>query len=88
MSYLKVISRKQSNVVGAILPRVGMLTNEGPISKVTKAGTVFVGDQQYRKTEGLSVRHTEALKFGYPHAEGSIRHVSVNIRRGTEVITA
>ena len=84
---LRVLAGQRQEHVGFIEPQAGMLTNEGTIDRVTPKGVV-IGSQRFRKLDGLSVRHTEALRYGYPTAKGSTRLRTRLIRRGGETIPA
>jgi len=94
MTNLQVVaglgSKKQ--FVGSIPATEGILTNLGRITRVTDKGTVFLeGGKNLRRLQAeieLTVRHSEAVSYGYPHANGCFRSVVREIRRAGELIQA
>ncbi len=79
-------------LVGYVQPTAGMLTNKGRISKVTEK-SVFCENSEgdtivIRNLDGVYTRHSEAVRCGYPQAEGSTRLRHRNIRRGERTIVA
>ena len=84
---LNVVAGQKRERVGTIAPEAGMLTSAGVISRVTER-TVFFGDKAVRNLTGVTVRHTEARKYGYPHSKGSTRLKTRHIRRAGETIAA
>lgn len=73
---------KNRLVVGRIRPQAGMLTSAGVVDRVTKNTIAFTNGTRRRNLATVSVRHSEARKYGYPNAEGCtrirVRTVKVN----------
>lgn len=88
MISLKVVAGRGRELVGYVRAAEGMLTSAGIISRVTPSTLRFEDGTSKRVLDGVTVRHTEAQKFGYPHAEGSHRLVVRHIRRGDKLIAA
>lgn len=86
--YLNVVAGQKREVVGTITPRVGMLTSAGTITRITSRTIYFENGSRRRNLERVTVRHTEAQKFGYPFADGCVRVKQHFIRRGTQSIAA
>lgn len=84
---LNVVAGQKRELVGTIAPQVGMLTSAGVISRVTEQ-TVYFGDAARRNLTGITVRHTEARKYGYPNSKGSVRYKVRTIRRAGVAIAA
>jgi hypothetical protein len=82
---IRVLAEQKRDRVGTIRVEVGMLTNRGVVTRVTAGGVVFTqteaGVRRTRDPQKLSVRLTEARKFGYPKAATSRRDKQVMIRR-------
>jgi hypothetical protein len=64
---------RNRRVVGRIRPEPGMLTSAGVVDRVTKNTVFFTDGTARRKFTTVSVRHSEARKFGYPNARGCTR---------------
>ena len=94
MANLYVVAGLGTNkqVVGSIPASDGVLTNRGRVQRVTDKGTVFLENgESYRRLQAesdLTVRHSEAVKHGYPHANGCVRSVVREIRRAGQLIEA
>ncbi len=85
---LKVVAGHERQYVGRIVARAGMLTSNGYVERVT-AKTVYFSDGSGRRNlSGISVRHSEAMKFGYPFSSGCVRLVRRNIRRDGQALVA
>ncbi len=91
---LNVLAGKRREKVGEISPQAGMVTNEGEITSVTEKGTVTITNDQGQvrlrpqSVSRLTITHTSAIKYGYPHTNGSVRHKVQQIRRGSDTINA
>lgn len=63
---LQVLEGRSRKEVGFIQAQVGMLTSKGRITKITPSGTVFCGEDQFRRPwEQLTVTLGEARKRGF-----------------------
>jgi hypothetical protein len=83
---LNVVAGQTRDVVGTIVPQPGMLTSAGVVARVSGSTVYFEGGAYRRSLGGVTVRHTEARKFGYPAAAGSERLKVRYIRRaGTRI---
>jgi hypothetical protein len=89
-SRLSVVAGAGKNrvVVGNIAPQEGMLTSAGVIGRMTAKTLYFADGTRRRNTGGVTVRHSEAMKYGYPHAEGCRRYIARTIRRNGEYVGA
>lgn len=87
MKVIEVRSRRAGGRVGTIVPRIGMQTNLGTITQVTKGGTVYINyGTQVRNLNKLYVTHTEARKHGYPFKEGCAREQVVWCVKGHQSV--
>ena len=63
---------RKRECVGLVTARVGMMTDRGPIARITDGGCVYIGDHRFLKpSKFLNVWHTEARRLGYPNSPGS-----------------
>lgn len=93
---VSVLAGQQREKVGEMPLALKMLTNHGVVTRITPKGTVFVRpeggadneEQQLKGNAKLSVRLTEARKFGYPDAKGCKRLKEVRLRRKDQVIVS
>lgn len=86
-----VLAGQRRERVGAINLAVGMLTNRGIVVGIRPSGVVLTKNadgkvQRTRDPGKLSVRLTEARKFGYPDAAGCRRDKEVLIKRAGETL--
>lgn len=85
---LGVAAGQQREVVGSIDPQVGMLTSEGVVTKVTEKTVYFATGLGRRNLDGVTVRHSEARKYGYPNSTGSTRYRQRMVKVDGQMVAA
>lgn len=75
-------------VVGTVPAQVGLLTSGGRIERTTPTTVILKDGRCIRNTSVLTVRHSEAVRVGYPAADGSNRFKVRDIRRRGQTISA
>lgn len=78
---LRVVSGQKRVLVGTIVPRPGMVTSAGVVARTTPETVVFRGGSRRRSTRDVTVTVTEARKWGYPNAVGSVELVRLKPAR-------
>jgi hypothetical protein len=79
---------KNRMTVGNIVPQDGMLTSAGVVERMTAKTLYFTDGTSRRNVRDVTVRHSEAMKYGYPHAEGCRRYYPRSVRRNGEYVNA
>jgi hypothetical protein len=89
MVTLSVVSGAKKMEVGSIQAEPGLRTSSGRIERITPGGSlVFDDGTRVRSTQGVTVAHSEATRWGYPDSPGSTRFRAVQVRRNGELVTA
>ncbi len=85
---LNVVAGQKRELVGTVVPQPGMLTSAGQIDRIVGRTVYFKNGSYRRNLSGVTVRHSEAFAFGYPHAQGSNRIRTHVIKRDGVAVEA